>query len=146
MQTRPNRTPTIQACAFALAAAFLFSTAAAHPATLDDQRRQQLAQQAESLEALHTMLVLHEGEVVFETSPRGPGPSAPVNLKSLSKTVLSVLVGIAIDRGVIDSADQPLVELLDGRVPDDATQGVAGITLGDALSLRAGLQSTSGRY
>ncbi|MEX0915311.1 MAG: serine hydrolase, partial [Wenzhouxiangellaceae bacterium] len=145
MPSEPDRTNALAAAAVAISALLLCGAVVALPAEFDERRRQQMAQQAESLEALHTMLVLHEGEVVFETSPRGPGPSAPANLKSLSKTVLSVLVGIAIDKGVIESADQPLVELLDGRVPDDATQGVAGITLGDALSLRAGLQSTSGR-
>lgn len=112
---------------------------------LDESARNRLATSAESLDALHTLLVLHDGEPVFENTVRGPGPSAPANMKSLSKTILSVLAGIAIDKGVVDSVDQPLVDLLGARVPEDATEGVGAITLGHALSLRTGLQSTSGR-
>jgi len=131
--------------ALAVAAALAYGAAAAHPVEIDDQRRQQLAQSAEALEAMHTLLVLHDGKTIFEDTVRGPGPSAPANLKSLSKTILSVLAGVAIDNGVIGSADKPLVELLGARVPADATEGVDEITLGHALSLRTGLQSTSGR-
>src|SRR6056297_85014 len=145
MKSASNRTPCLALAAPALGALLVVGAAAAHSIELDDQRRQHLAQTAESLDALHTMLVLHDGEEIFERNVRGPDSSAPVNLKSLSKTILSVLAGIAIDRGVIDSADQPLVELLDVQVPADATEGVKNITLGHALSLRAGLQSTSGR-
>lgn len=112
--------------------------------TLDEPRRQHLALRADALEALHCLLVMHDGESVFEYAPRGPGPASPVNLKSLSKTVLSVLIGIATDKGVIESTDRPLVELLEDRVPETATDGAERITVGHALSLRAGLQSTSG--
>lgn len=112
---------------------------------LDASTRSRLSAAAESLDSLHTLLVLHDGVVALEETYRGAGPSAPANLKSLSKTVVSLLAGIAIDKGLIDSVEQPLVDLLGPRVPEDATEGVNIITLGHALSLRAGLQSTSGR-
>jgi len=139
------KSPLAMIAAAALAAAFLVCLPAA-AADLNDRRLERMAREARSLEALHTLLVLHRGEAVLELDVRGPGPSQPANLKSLSKTVLSVLAGIAIDRGVIDSPDRRLVELLGRRVPDGATEGVEDITLGHALSLRAGLRSTSGRY
>jgi CubicO group peptidase (beta-lactamase class C family) len=63
----------------------------------------------------------------------------------VSKTVLALLIGLAVDREVIAGADQALVELLGDRVPEEATIGSERITVGHALSLRAGLQSTSGR-
>lgn len=142
VSTRPR---LFSAAALALGIFFDYSVAAAQATDFDDQRRQQLSQTVESLDALHTMVVLHDGNLVFEKTARGPGPSAPANLKSLSKTIVSLLAGIAIDKGVVDSPDQPLVDLLDARVPGDATDGVENITLGHALSLRAGLQSSSGR-
>lgn len=140
-----RRFDRFETSAMVIGAFLCCGAATAHSIEFGDQRRQQLSQTAESLEALHTLLVLHDGEMVFENAYRGPDPSAPANLKSLSKTILSVLAGIAIDKGVLDSAEQPLVDLLGTRVPEDATGGVANITLGHALSLRTGLQSTSGR-
>jgi len=127
----------------------LFATlagASAGATAIDAQQRERLRQRGDAEQRLHTLLVLVDGETVFEYSPRGPGPARPASIKSLSKTVLSMLAGVAIDKGIVKSTDQRLVELLGERVPDDATQGVENITLGHALSLRTGLRSTSGRY
>ncbi len=97
------------------------------------------------LPRLHALLVLHEGRPVVEHVRRGPGLDRPAALKSLSKTVLSALAGIAIDQGRIDDVDVPLIDLL-GPLPADAHPAAARITLAHALSLRTGLRSTSGRY
>ncbi|WP_203594429.1 serine hydrolase domain-containing protein [Wenzhouxiangella limi] len=104
-------------------------------------------EQAERIDRLHSLLVLQRGEPVIELVRAGPGLDQPANIKSVSKTVLSALAGIAIDRGVLTSPDQRLVELLGDRVPDDGiAPWVAEITLGHALSMQTGLRSTSGRY
>lgn len=100
----------------------------------------------ERLPRLHTVLVTHGGELVFEHTFAGPGPEVPVNIKSLSKTVMAALVGVAIEREVFAGVDQPVVELLGERVPDNATAGVEEITVSHLLSLQAGLERTSGPY
>ena len=99
---------------------------------------------AEQHQRLHSVLALADGEPVAEEVIRGPDLDTPVNIKSLSKTVLAALVGIAIDRGVFDSEDQPIVELLGERVPADADPRVQEITVGHLLSMQAGLERTSG--
>jgi len=99
---------------------------------------------ADRLERLHSLLVLQAGEPVVEHVRRGPGLDRPVSIKSLSKTVLSALAGIAIERGFIESVDRPVVELL--GYPERSDPRLDRITLAHALSLRTGLRSTSGRY
>lgn len=101
--------------------------------------------QARSTDRLHALLVLKDGQTVLEHVQGGDGLDQVANMKSVSKTVLSLLIGLAIDRGLIDDADQPLPELIGDRYPADATPGSELITVAHALSLRAGLQSTSGR-
>lgn len=103
-------------------------------------------EQALTTDRLHSLLVLHQGQPVLELEREGPGLAAPANIKSVSKTVLSMLGGIAIDRGLIDSVDTPLIELLGERFPDNATPGAEAITFGQALSMQIGLGSTSGRH
>ncbi|WP_024462054.1 serine hydrolase [Marinimicrobium sp. LS-A18] len=112
----------------------------------EDDWRSELARDAERLPRLHSLLVLHQGEEVVALDIRGPGLDTPVNIKSLSKTVLAALVGVGIERGVLEGVDQPIVEALGGQVPEAATEGVERITLGNLLSLQAGLQRTSGRH
>ncbi len=105
-----------------------------------------MVEQARGVDRLHSVLVLEGGETRLEHVQGGAGLDRPANIKSVSKTVMALLIGLAIDRGVIAGADQPLAELLDDRFPADATPGSDRITVGQALSLRAGLRSTSGRY
>jgi CubicO group peptidase (beta-lactamase class C family) len=93
---------------------------------------------------LHSLLVAHRGDLVLERTFRGPGPDRPVNVKSVSKTLMSALVGIAIERGVLAGVEQPLVDILGDRVPRGADPRVTRITLDHLLTMRAGLERTSG--
>lgn len=117
-----------------------------HAGEISASERQTIIDRTDSLSRLHSLLVLHDGEPVVEYVREGPGLSAPANLKSLSKTVLSALAGIAIERGFVDGPNQPLVDLLGSRVPDGIAPEVRNITFGHALSLQAGLRKTSGRH
>jgi CubicO group peptidase (beta-lactamase class C family) len=76
---------------------------------------------------------------------RGPGLDRPVNVKSVSKSIMAALAGGAIERGVLRGVDQPIAPLLDGLVPADADPRMAAITVDHLLTMRAGLERTSGR-
>lgn len=101
-------------------------------------------ERARALPSLHALLVAHHGEPIVEYAAEGEELAQPTNIKSLAKTVISALVGIAIERGVIDGVDQAVTELLADRVPDAADPRVNQITIGNLLSMQAGLERTSG--
>ena len=116
---------------------FVSSVAVAAPAVIAE---------ADRIERLHSLLVLEDGHSVIEHVRAGPGLDQPANIKSVSKTVLSALAGIAIDQGLAEGPDQPLYQLLGERFA--ATNGrpeLREITLGHALGMQTGLDSTSGR-
>ncbi len=99
---------------------------------------------APQLGPIHSLVVSRDGVELVARSFAGPGVDRPANIKSVSKTVQAALAGIAIERGVLRSTDQPIVELLNGRVPAGAGPQIAEVTLDHLLSMRAGLASTSG--
>ncbi|WP_447927939.1 serine hydrolase domain-containing protein [Vreelandella sp. EE27] len=103
-----------------------------------------LDEQASALGRLHTVVVAVEGEIVHEFHQGGPGVATPANVKSLSKTVLAAITGAAIQAGVIDSIDQPLVELLGSHVPQGVDPKVSEISIENLLAMQAGLERTSG--
>ncbi len=103
-----------------------------------------LSDRAVSLERLHSLVIAVDGEPVFSEVFRGQGLDESANIKSLSKTVLSAVVGMAIDRGVFNSVEQPITAFLEE--PPDASDRVSEVTIGNLLSMQAGLQRTSGRY
>lgn len=101
-------------------------------------------EQARSLDRLHGVLVAVEGEPVLAEVVRGPALDEPVNIKSLSKTVMAALVGVAVRKGVFEEPDQPITEVV--SVPAGADDRVGEITIGHLLSMQAGLQRTSGQH
>ncbi|MGM0571149.1 serine hydrolase domain-containing protein [Marinobacter sp.] len=99
---------------------------------------------AQGLDRLHSVLVAVEGEPVLAEVLRGPALDEPVNIKSLSKTVMAALVGVAVRKGVFEGPDQPIAEVV--SVPSGADERVGQITVGHLLSMQAGLQRTSGQH
>jgi CubicO group peptidase (beta-lactamase class C family) len=100
---------------------------------------------AAALPNLHALLVARAGEEQVGEVFRGPGLDRPVNVKSVSKSVISALVGAAIAHGILDGVDQRVAPLLGELVPADADPRVRAITIDHLLTMRAGLERTSGR-
>jgi CubicO group peptidase (beta-lactamase class C family) len=99
---------------------------------------------AADIEPLETIVVAVDGERVAERGYRGHRVTAATNIKSASKSVISLLVGIAIDRGVLQGPDQPIAPLLARDLPANPDSRMATVTIGNLLSMQAGLERTSG--
>jgi CubicO group peptidase (beta-lactamase class C family) len=100
---------------------------------------------ADDLPRLYSLLVSRRGELLLERYYNGARASRPTNVKSASKSVISALVGIAIDRGLVPGVDTPIgtwFPELAGM--DDPRRGA--ITIEQLLTMQSGLQSTSNRY
>lgn len=93
---------------------------------------------------LHSLQVLKGGDLVVAEVYRGPGLDRPANIKSCSKSIVALLLGIAIERGEVPGHEATLGEVAPALIPDAADPAVQDITLGDLASLRAGLERTSG--
>lgn len=98
---------------------------------------------ADSLPRLHCLLVARHGEVLVEHCAEGLAPDRPVNVKSVSKSVLSALVGIAIGEGHLEGVGQRAWGLLGVR-DSAADPRKRDITVGHLLSMQSGLERTSG--
>ncbi|MFG1497237.1 serine hydrolase [Saccharospirillum sp. HFRX-1] len=94
---------------------------------------------------LYTLQVAQSGELILAESFNGARLDQPANIKSASKSLMSALVGIAIERGVLDSTDQLIAPLLSDQLPADPDPRLQQITIGHLLSMQAGLERTSGR-
>lgn len=97
-----------------------------------------------ALPRFHALLVARDGQVFAARRFRGPPIDASVNVKSASKSVLSALVGIAIGKGVLAGLDQPVALWLEPDFPENPDPRLYEITVGDLLSMRSGLERTSG--
>lgn len=97
---------------------------------------------ARTLPKLRSLLVSQDGRLVFERYYNGARADRAVNVKSASKSVISALVGIAIERGLIPGVRQPIAAYFPSLARQPSKRG---ITVEDLLTMRAGLEGTSGR-
>jgi CubicO group peptidase (beta-lactamase class C family) len=105
---------------------------------------EQVLAAAKDLPRLHSLIVSRNGAVVFERYFNGTRAARPANVKSVSKSIVSALVGVAIDRRLIAGTDAPIV----GWFPElksDQEAVKRTITVEDLLTMRSGLESTSNR-
>jgi CubicO group peptidase (beta-lactamase class C family) len=121
------------------------SSARAQTSPLDQALLARSVAQAGALPRLHALIVAREGKPVVERVFRGPPLDTAVNIKSASKTIIDALVGIAIGRGLIANVNQPILPLLKARAPAGLDPKIGEVTLDHLLSMRAGLERTSGR-
>lgn len=126
----------------ALLAAFLFL--APLPVLAQAPDLTAILDRADDLEPLEVVVVSQDGEVLAERGYDGNSPDDPTNIKSASKTVISALVGMAIDKGLLEGVDQSVTELLPGDLPEEPDPRMQGVTIGNLLSMQAGLRPTSG--
>jgi len=119
------------------------------PAPYDPRRLEDMLAQAERLDPLSSLVVARHGEVLVERYYRGMTAQRTVNVKSVSKTMLSPLVGIAIRDGLLEGPEQKLSDLLPeyfdrlGRMGLEEEKGQ--LTLHHLLSMTTGIQTTSFR-
>lgn len=100
---------------------------------------------AAGLSQLRAIAVWRDGG---EVAARGYGrftPDGQANIKSASKSVISALAGIAIARGVFTGADQTVASVLRADLPDNPDPRLLRVTLGNLLSMQAGLERQSGQ-
>ena len=122
----------------------LISTAALTPERLQTILGN-FEQAAREQERIKAVVISLDKKTIFAKAFRGPSIDRAVNIKSVSKTVVATLLGIALERSVVRSLDQTLGELTPELLPPGAGTRVTDLTLQDLVTMRAGLERTSGR-
>jgi CubicO group peptidase (beta-lactamase class C family) len=85
---------------------------------------------------VYALIVMREGRPLLERYYHGAAADQPFQTHSVTKSVLSMLVGIALAENELPGIDATLGELLD--VPEGADPRVRGITLRQLLTMTAG--------
>lgn len=82
---------------------------------------------------LLAVLVAQRGQLVGESYGNGMGPNISFNVRSVSKSVVSALVGIALAEGALQSVDQPIADFYP-HIPNNKR----AITIRHLLTMSAG--------
>jgi len=103
--------------------------------------------EAESINSLRSLIIQQNGEVISERYFKGRSPNRAFNIKSASKSIIALLIGIAIEEGFIPSVDEPISSYFPEYFKQNPNPKKENISLKNLLSMQAGLRSTSsGNY
>ncbi len=93
---------------------------------------------------LRAIVVARDGKLVFERYFDGYGPHNPHDIRSATKSITSLLTGIAIDRGALEGVDTPMMELLSDSYPD--IRDKEDILVRHLLTMSSGLDCDDGDH
>lgn len=121
--------------------------AASRGAGIDRDSLASIAASTDDLGPINSLLIYQQGEMLAEEYFGSMRASRTHNIKSASKSILSILVGIAIDKGYLESVNQEIGEFFPDYFAGNPDSLKMAITIGDLLTMRSGLESTSrGNY
>lgn len=104
-------------------------------------------EQAEEISSLRSILIQQKGELLGESYFKGRSPNRSFNIKSASKSIMGLLVGIAVEEGFIPSIEEPIVTYFPEYFEKNPNPKKEQITVRNLLTMQAGLASTSsGNY
>lgn len=104
---------------------------------------EEISEKADAIPTLRSLIVQKNGEVLIESYFNGRNPERPFNIKSASKSIISLLTGIAIDRGYISSADEKIGPYFEDYFQENPDSARYNLTIRNLLSMQAGLETTS---
>jgi len=139
--------PVVASCAAALLVSGLTlpTAASAQKAPAPSFDFDTALESAENLPRMRSLLVSWNGELVLERYFNGTSANRVTNIKSASKSVMSALIGIAIEQGHIPKVEQPIVDYFGVELAGTDNILKTHITVENLLTMQAGLETTSNR-
>lgn len=123
------------------------TSAIAQPLSEEKDELSEIFEKADEISSLRSLLIQQHGELLGESFFNGRSPNRAFNIKSASKSIIGLLVGIAIEEGFIPSVDEPISTYFPEYFEENPDPKKEQITVRNLLSMQTGLRSTSsGNY
>jgi CubicO group peptidase (beta-lactamase class C family) len=88
---------------------------------------------------IHSLLLIRHGQIVLDATFYPYESGTPHDVASVTKSVTSVLVGIALDKGYLKSVHQPVLPLLPAAAPAIVDPRKERLTIEHLLTMTSGL-------
>ena len=102
----------------------------------------QVFNEAEAIGSLRSVLIQQNGNLLGAEYFRNASSDYPYNIKSASKSIISLLTGIAVDQGEVN-LDETLGDYFPEYFEENPDPKKKSITIRNLLSMQAGLETTS---
>ncbi|MEQ9307858.1 MAG: serine hydrolase [Balneolaceae bacterium] len=124
---------------------YSLGNAQTHPS--DSSGLTKIFEQAEEISSLRSLIIQQNDHLIGESYFNGRTPNRPFNIKSASKSIIGLLVGIAVEEGFIPTIEEPISTYFPDYFDENPDSKKEQITIRNLLTMQAGLASTSsGNY
>lgn len=106
---------------------------------MDDQILDSAFIQADFLEFVDGLIVIRNGEIIAEDYYNGYDENTPHNVKSVSKSFLSAITGIALYQGLIDSLGEKVLDYFPEYIYEQMDERKYDITIRHLLTMQMGI-------
>ena len=119
-----------------------WETAAAGTVGMDHRTLVAAGVRAASIDRMRSLLVVRNGRLVYEGYFNGAGRETLADVRSVTKSVVGALTGLAIEAGHIESVHQPITDLLLPGPDVPLRSEHSEVTVGHLLSMASGIEWT----
>ncbi len=109
----------------------------------DTSQVSRIIKEFKEIGTVNSLLIEQENRLITEEYFGTMNRNRTNNIKSASKSILSLLVGIALDKGYLESTEQTIDQFFPGWFDQNPDSVKASITIKDLLTMRSGLETTS---
>lgn len=92
----------------------------------------------EEMPYLKSLIILKNGEVIVEKYINGGGSDQIQDIRSASKSILSAILGIAIQDGYIDSIDQKIIDFFPEYITDKLDPKIYDLSIRHLITMKSG--------
>lgn len=96
------------------------------------------------LDRLRSVLVVRNGKIILENYYGEGNQNTAYNIHSVSKSIISTLVGMAFDQGLIESLDNKVLDYFPEYISDELDDRKWDITLKHLLTMTSGIDFDEG--
>jgi CubicO group peptidase (beta-lactamase class C family) len=111
---------------------------------------QKIAEMEEAIRAdygnIAGMMIRENGATVYENYWNGCAADTAIHVFSVTKSIVSILIGIAVDRGYIESVDQKVLEFFPDYVTKRGEKTIQTVTVKTMLAMTAPYKYKSAPY
>jgi CubicO group peptidase (beta-lactamase class C family) len=102
--------------------------------------------EAENRKSIYSILVIRNGYIVAERYYRGHDENSSFNIRSVSKSFLSAMTGIAIENGIINSINDKMLDFFPEYDHSGLDTRKQDITIKHLLTMQAGIDHEHNNY
>lgn len=110
---------------------------------LHEQLLEKVLRDIRQVGTVNSIVIHKQNEIIGERYYDWMNPHVATNIKSASKSILSLLTGIAIQEGYLEGVHQTLDSFFPEYFENNPDSFKASITIQDLLTMRTGLKTTS---